>query len=327
MIVMLPTITILIPTKNVAPYIDQVLRSIFNLDYPKELFDVWILDGFSTDGTKEIAKKYPVVFRESARNVPAFYNLVMSEIKGDIVALGDGDAIVDTQWLKTLVSHFDDPRVAGAGGLCLTANPERIVPRVIGYELKARYEVMPESISRIATMNVLYRKSALLEVGGFDERFDTGYDTDIGHRICSAGYTIHFDPKAIVYHYNRPTLRSYYRQQFTYGKNTAKLYLQHLHIAAGDEVTPFWMNVQPFIYVVIVLALFAGFIFSPAYILGVLLLAGLLVSYFVSAARLSIRERDASALFFVVLCFIRGAAWTIGGGWYAITSLANSRSR
>ena len=318
---MYPYVTILIPTKNVAPYIDQVLQSIFDLDYPQDLLDVWILDGFSTDGTREILKKYPVIIRECGCNVPAFYNSVLKEIKGDLVGLGDGDAIVDRQWLKFLVPHLTNPSVAGAGGLCLTANPEHIVPRVIGYELKERYERMPESISRIATMNVIFRKSVLLEIGGFDDRFATGYDTDIGHRVCGGGYSIYFDPKAIVYHYNRPTLRSYYRQQFVYGKNTAKLYLQHIHIAAGDDVTPIWMNIQPFIFVLIAASLLSAVFIPMAGFIGVLLLLGLLVLYLVSAIRLSFKERDATALFFIILSFVRGIAWTAGGIWFVLSSV------
>jgi len=322
-----PFISILIPTKNVGPYIDQVLRSVFSLDYPKDLYDVWILDGFSTDGTRETALKYPVIFRESRCNVPAFYNAVLPEIKGEIVALGDGDAIVDPQWLKTLVPHFDDPKVAGAGGLCLTANNDRLIPRVIGYELKARYERMPSSISRIATMNVLYRKSALLEVKGFDERFDIGYDAEIGHKICAAGYIISFDPKAIVYHYNRPTLSSYYRQQYVYGKFTAGLYLSNTRIATGDEVTSFWMNIQPFIYAIIALSFLIAIFFPPAGLIGVIFLLGLLILYTVSAAQLSVKEKDVTAMFFVVLCFVRGFAWTAGGAWFVLSSLKKGKER
>ena len=323
---MAPFITILIPTKNVAPYIDQVLRSVFSLDYPKELYDVWILDGCSTDGTKEIIKKYPVILRESRCNVPTFYNAVLPEIKGEIVALGDGDALVDPQWLKTLIPHLSDLKVAGAGGLCLTANNDRLIPRVIGYELKERYEKMPSSISRIATMNVLYWKSALLEVGGFDERFDIGYDAEIGHKICAAGYTISFETKAIVYHYNRPTLRSYFRQQYRYGKFTAGLYLSNTRIAAGDEVASFWMNIQPFVYATIAASLLIAIFFPPAGFIGVIFLLGLMIHYTVSAVQLSVNEKDITAMFFVVLCFVRGIAWTAGGAWFVLSSLKKEKN-
>lgn len=324
---MYPFVTILIPTRNVAPYIDRVLRSLQDLNYPKDRFEIVILDGFSTDGTLEIAKKYPVTIHEGSWNVPAFYNRVLTDLRGELIAFGDGDAIVDKEWLNVLTAHFSDTRVAGAGGLCLTANPEHLVPRVIGYELKDRYERMPGTISRIATMNVLYRKSALIEAGGFDEALDTGYDTDIGHRICGRGYLIHFDPAAIVYHFNRPTLASYFRQQYIYGRNVAGMYLRNIHIAAGDEVTSFWMNIQPFVYALLGFVFIGALVFPVSGIVAVLIAAGLFLAYLLSACRLALHEKDVSALFFVVLCFVRGIAWTAGGAAYVVGTVVHSKDK
>lgn len=50
-------VSIVIPTKNNADTIEKCLASIRNLDCPCEL-EVIIVDGNSTDGTVEIAKKY-----------------------------------------------------------------------------------------------------------------------------------------------------------------------------------------------------------------------------------------------------------------------------
>jgi len=321
---MVPFVTILVPTKNVAPYIGQVLQSLMDLDYPKDRLEIVVLDGFSDDGTTDIIKKFPVILHEGGWNVPEFYNRVMNTVNGEIIAFGDGDAIVDKTWLKTLIPHFEDQQVAGAGGLCLTANPEHLVPRVIGYELKARYECMPKNISRIATMNVAYRKSSLLDIGGFNETLDTGYDTEIGHRLRHAGYFIHFDPKAVVFHYNRPTIRSYFRQQYIYGRNIARMYVQNVHIAAGDEITPVWMNIQPFLYSFIFLSLVAAILFPVAVIPGLGVLLCLFFVYTFTAIKLSYQEKDMRALFFIVLCFIRGIAWTLGGASYTILALKNT---
>jgi len=316
--VALPFVSVLVPTKNVAPYIGKVLDSLLNLDYPKDRLEIIVLDGYSTDETLELIRKYPVGVRISGSNVPAFSNKTLPDAVGELIAFGDGDAVVDRSWLRSLVRHFTDSGVAGAGGLCLTANPESIVPRVIGYELRMRYERMPETILRIATMNVVYRKSVLLSLGGFDERLDTGYDTEIGHRITRAGFRIRFDPEAVVYHFNRPTLWSFFCQQFTYGKNVAGMYLSHRHLAKGDEVTPLWLNLQPFLYAAIAILLILS-VFSPvAPLLGLLLFFFLLLSYLISAVRLALHSRDPSALFFVILCFVRGIAWTLGGAWFAI---------
>lgn len=309
-----PFVSIFIPTKNVAPFIDTVLQSLLHLDYPKDRYEIIILDGFSTDGTDRIARQYPgVIVYQSNSTVPAFYNRILKDTRGEIIAFGDGDAVVDPQWLKILVPYLSDPVIAGAGGLCGTANPEKIVSRIIGYELKARYEGMPSTVERIATMNVIYKKRVLGEVGGFDERLGTGYDTDIGHRILHAGYLIRFDPKAVVFHYHRSTISSYFRQQFNYGKNAPALYIKQIHIAAGDAVTPFWMNIQPFIYAAILISLLLSPVIPHAFSGALLMIIFLTVVYSISAVRLSMQVRDPSAIFFFILCFIRGIAWTIGG--------------
>ena len=162
-------------------------------------------------------------------------------------------------------------------------------------------------------MNVLYWKSALLEVGGFDERFDIGYDAEIGHKICAAGYTISFETKAIVYHYNRPTLHSYSRQQYKYGKFTAGLYLRNTRIAAGDEVASFWMNIQPFVLCANCCIIIDCYFFPAGRVYRCYFSFRTIDNYTVSAVQLSVNEKDITALFFVVLCFVRGIAWTIGG--------------
>ncbi len=71
------------------------------------------------------------------------------------------------------------------------------------------------------------------------------YDTDLGFRISAKGYKIAYEPTAVCFHFNRPTIKAFYRQQLQYGKNTLKLYFKHGHLARGDEITDIGMNIQP----------------------------------------------------------------------------------
>ena len=319
--IMYPQVTILIPAKNVVDYIDKVIQSVMNLNYPKDKIEIIILDCFSTDGTIKALSKYPVKIIQEDCNPPTAYNHVLDSAKGEIIAFGDGDAIVNKNWLKQLVKHLDDPKVGGAGGLCLTANKDKIVPRVVGYELQYRYERMPDNISRIATMNVVYKKSVLREVGGFEEKLDTGYDVEIGHKIIRLGYKIAFDSEAIVYHYHRDNLRSFLKQQYTYGINLSKLYLENSNIAKGDEVTSLWMNVQPFIYSFIGVLLLISLFSQIVLILTIGFIIVLLSIYFISAIRMAYKYKDPSALFLIVIYITRGIGWTLGGARYALSLL------
>ncbi len=51
-------VSIIIPTKNNGDILEKCLASIQNLDYPKDRYEVIVVDGHSTDDTVEIAEKY-----------------------------------------------------------------------------------------------------------------------------------------------------------------------------------------------------------------------------------------------------------------------------
>jgi cellulose synthase/poly-beta-1,6-N-acetylglucosamine synthase-like glycosyltransferase len=309
-------VSIIVPTLNSESTIDECLRSILELDYPKQLLEVIVIDGGSTDKTTELAKAHPVKLVFSQLNPPAAYNLVLKNIVNPIIGLIDSDAKVEKQWLRKLVKHLDDPKVAGASGTVETWNRDKLVPRVIGYELSYRYRRLPGTVERVATMNLLLKKKVTMEIGGFDEALPTQYDTDIGARLTQAGYSIAFDPEAICYHFHRPTLRKFFKQQYKYGQNTWKLYLKHPKLARGDRITDWWMNTQPILYAVAALLLLISVATNFHVIPSLIFLALTLVTtlhYIFSAAKISIIFHDTSAMYLIVIYFTRAVAWTLGG--------------
>ena len=312
----LPGVSIIVPTLNSGSTIDECLRSVLELDYPKELLEVIVIDGGSTDDTMEVAKGHPVKVVYSQLNPPEAYNMVMKDIEFPIIGLVDSDAKVEKQWLMKLVKLLDDPKVAGASGTVDTWNKDKLVPRVIGYELISRYRRLPDTVERVATMNLLLKKKIVEEIGGFDETLPTQYDTDIGARLAQAGYRIAFDAEAMCYHFHRPTLKTFFKQQYKYGQNTWKLYLKHPKLARGDKITDWWMNAQPIIYavafVLLLISIVTGFHLIPS--LAFLALVTLtILHYIVSAARIAVSFSDASAMYLIVIYFTRAIAWTVGG--------------
>ena len=312
----LPGVSIIVTTFNSEPTIDECLRSILELDYPKHLLEVIVIDGGSTDATTERAQKYPVKVMYSQLNPPAAYNLVLKDVKNEVIGLIDSDAKVEKSWLRKLVKHLDDPKVAGASGTVKTWNSDSLVPRVIGYELNYRYQRLPDTVERVATMNLLLKTKVTREISGFDEALHTQYDTDIGARLAEAGYKIAFDAEAICYHFHRPTLLAFFKQQYKYGQNTWKLYFKHPKLAKGDKITDWWMNTQPILYGVAAIFLLAsivtGFNIIPSAVF-LAIVAITLLHYTVSAARISIIFHDPSAMYLIVIYFTRAVGWTLGG--------------
>lgn len=320
----LPGVSIIVATLNSESTIDECLRSILELDYPKHLLEVIVIDGGSKDATSERVKAYSVKLVSSRLNPAAAYNLVLKTAENEIIGLIDSDAKVERRWLRKLVKHLDSPSVAGASGTVETWNNDKLVPRVIGYELTYRYRRLPETVGRVATMNLLLKKKAALEVGGFDEALSTQYDTDLGARLVKAGYRIAFDIDAICYHFHRPTLRAFFKQQFKYGENTWKLYIKHPQLAKGDRITDWWMNIQPILYVVgvvfLILSLVTNFNLIPVTIF-LALVTITTINYIFSAAKISFMFQDPLAMFLVMIFFTRAVAWTLGGATSLIQTI------
>ena len=309
-----PRVTIIVATRNSERTINECLGAIFELNYPKDFLEVIVVDGCSKDATVQIAEKYPVKVISTPLNAPAAYNYALKMTSNEVLGFIDADAKVEKEWLSKLIPSLDDPQVAGVSGSIETWNTENLWARSIGYDLKNRYARLKKHAVRIATMNLLLKKSVIEAVGGFDENLPSQYDTDLGFRITSSGYKIVFEPSAKCYHFHRSTVSGYFRQQLQYGKNTTKLYFKHADLIKGDEITDFGMNIQPALMLTAIVLFFLGLIeiLRPLWFGSALLIAFIFVYYVFSAAKLSIKFKDGVAMLMVVLYFVRAFAWLTG---------------
>jgi cellulose synthase/poly-beta-1,6-N-acetylglucosamine synthase-like glycosyltransferase len=322
-----PKVSIIVATLNSERTIDECLKAIFELDYPKDLLEVFVVDGCSKDATVEIAKKYPVKVISVPLNAPAAYNYAMKIVSNEILGFIDADAKVEKEWLNKLVTYLVDSDVAGVSGSIETWNTDNLWARSIGYDIENRYRRLKTYVNRIATMNLLLKKSLIEEVGGFDETLPTQYDTDLGVRITSKGYKIAFNPSAKCAHFNRSTVSSYFKQQLHYGKNTLKLYLKHANLIKGDEITDFGMNIQPLLILAVIFFFLLGLpeILRALWYVSALILAFIFVYYVFSAAKLSVKYRDGVAMLMVVLYFVRAVAWLTGAAITTVRFLLNGK--
>ena len=320
-------VSIIIATLNNEQTIGECLKAVCELNYPKDSLEVIVVDGCSTDSTVKIAEKYPVKVVSLPLNAPAAYNYAMKIARHNVLGFIDSDAKVEKEWLNKLVPYLVDVEVVGVSGGIKTWNTENPWARSIGYDLAYRYSRLKKYATRIATMNLLLKRSIIEELGGFDEHLPSQYDTDLGFRITRMGYKIVFDSTAKCYHFNRTSVGAFYKQQLQYGKNTLKLYFKHAKLAKGDEITDIFMNMQP-VLILTVLALFLlGIIevLRPLWYASALILAFVTVYYIYSAAKLSIKFKDKAAMRLVVLYFVRAFAWLIGAAITAVRFLAGDR--
>lgn len=310
----LPKVSIIVASMNNEDTIAQCLEALLSQNYPSDHFEIILMDGCSKDKTVQIAQTYPIRVISIRLNCPAAYNYAQKIASHPILGFVDSDAKVEKDWLRKLVPRLDEAGVAGVSGSIDTWNQDNPWARNIGYELKRRYKRIGKYTSRIATMNLLLKKNVIEEVGGWDEGMPSQYDTEFGFRLAAKGYKIAYEPSAVCYHFNRPTLKAFYRQQLQYGKNTLRLYFKHGHLAKGDEITDVGMNIQPVWILATVVSFLVGIVplLRPLwYITGILALA-MLVYFIYSAAKVAGEYKDASIPRLVVLYYVRATAWFNG---------------
>jgi glycosyltransferase involved in cell wall biosynthesis len=212
---MYPTVSIVINTLDRAVELQQTLKSMLWLDYPGE-FEVIVVNGPSKDNTEAVVASWLSHIRFGKceiANLSVSRNIGICMAQGDIVAFIDDDAIPEPEWLTQLVKPYVDPMVGGAGGFVFDYT---------GYNFQYEYAVVdrfgnadrsqsgpapafafPKSYQfpHLLGCNSSFRRTALLEVHGFDEEFEYFLDeTDLCLRIIDHGYTITQLPCAFVHH-------------------------------------------------------------------------------------------------------------------------------
>jgi len=309
-----PKVSIIVAAYNSQETIEECLKSIMAQNFPEDFFEVIVMDGGSKDSTVKIAERFPIKVVSIRLNAPAAYNYAMKIASNPILGFIDADAKVEKDWLNKLLPYLSDPKVAGVSGSIETWNSQNPWARSIGYEIKNRYRRIGKYTGRIATMNLLLKKVVIEEAGGWDEKLPSQYDTDLGFRLSARGYKIAYEPSAVCYHFNRPTLRAYYRQQMQYGKNTLKLYFKHGNLARGDEITDVGMNIQPALLLAVVVFFLVGIVpvLRVLWAFSGLIFLAIVVYFVYSAVKVSVKFHDSTALRLFLLYFVRAAAWFVG---------------
>ena len=129
-----PFISVVIPARNAEDIIENCLKSLRELDYPKDRMEVIIADGLSTDRTREIAESYGAkVIANPGLRVVSGRNIGFEAAQGELIAFSDADCVMDRYWLKNSIKYFEDERVAGIGGPNLVPQSESAFGKAAGF--------------------------------------------------------------------------------------------------------------------------------------------------------------------------------------------------
>lgn len=206
------SVAFLIPAYNEVEAIGDCIRSLdaaANCSVPCRIY---VVDNGSTDGTGAVAMDELRRCQASKGEVlscgqigkAAALNLGLDCIEEDIVVRVDADTVVLPSLLQKLLPHFSDPDVGGAGGLPLPRDESFLLAKMRAIEVYYNIGFLRVAQGAIDAVMVIpgilsaYRRSLLIEVGGFAEGLN-GEDTDMTVRIGRLGYRIVADPSIHVF--------------------------------------------------------------------------------------------------------------------------------
>ena len=234
-----PSITVLIAARPGQTEIKAVAAS-RALDYPADKLEIIVARG-----------KQPSAQRNAA----------LKAARGDLIYFLDDDSAPEPGNLRRAVAHFSDPKVQMVGGpnLCPREAPplEQVFALVLASWLafgpsRARYaavgQVRATNEKELILCNLLARRQAMLELGGFNEALYPNEENALMDELQKRGGKLIYDPQLLVHRRPRSSLRSFARMLMTYGRGRAEQF--RLHPTPGSA-----LNFVPPLFCLYLLAL------------------------------------------------------------------------
>ena len=250
----LVSISVIVPVRNEEPHIANTLDRLLDLDRNNLDVEILVIDGRSTDRTREIIAEYSErhpgirLCDNPHRLSSAARNIGITESQGDFVVVIDGHCeIPSPDYLHHIVDAFES-----SGADCL-GRPQplfttdaTLLQRAIAVGRSSWLGHHPASFIysnqerdvRAISVAVAYRRSIFDKVGLFDPRFDACEDCELNHRIDKAGLRCRFVPQMAVVYKPRTSLHGLFRQLARYGRGRVRLGMKHPETLSLVSCTP-----------------------------------------------------------------------------------------
>jgi cellulose synthase/poly-beta-1,6-N-acetylglucosamine synthase-like glycosyltransferase len=308
-------ISIIIPAYNAEKTIAQCIHSLLHQTEPQENYEIIVVNDGSTDRTEELLKSLGIKYCSQINQGPAAArNKGVALAQGDIILFTDSDCVAERNWIREMTAPFKNPKIAGVKGR-YQSTQKGIIPRFVQLEFEERYRLLEKYnyIDFVDTYSAGFRKEVFLAVGGFDPSFPqaNNEDVDLSYRLAQKGYTMVYNPKAIIYHQHPKTLSNYLRIKFWRGYWRLMVYQRYPKKALKDTYTPFSLKAQIALFYLLILSIPIPIFITGTYPLPPLIFASFLITTLPFSYAALIKD-PLVAILSPFLIFLRAAAIGLG---------------
>jgi len=207
-----PTVTIAIPAYNEALTITKSIKSIINLNYPKDKLEIIVINDYSKDKTKEVVEKIikknnqfciKLINKKNNQGKAYALNSALEIASGEIFGCLDSDSYVDKDSLNLLIPHLFNQKTAAVISSIKVINQKSILGKVQRMEyfmvtLTRKLMSLIDTLYTTPGVLSVYKTKILKKLGGFDTNCLTE-DFEIAMRLRYNNYNVKMEPESITY--------------------------------------------------------------------------------------------------------------------------------
>jgi len=228
-----PSVTIVVLTRQRSESLKRTLEALKNLTYPS--YEILVIDNLSTDNTAQVAQAAGVRYIYCSKpGVSMCRQTGIDAANTPIVAMCDDDCVPVPGWLDHMVRrHTEDPDLALLGGHIINIGfGENRIYKGRGILLEnsiTQFVEDPRDAFYYGSANIAFKRDAIQSVGGYDPFFRTGgyEEADLITRLKVYGYTVAYEPEAVVEHHHVDT--SFRHNRIFYTNQLLRLYYHMKH--------------------------------------------------------------------------------------------------
>lgn len=235
----LPQVSILVPAKNESAVLADLVYSLFQLDYPSDRLDIWIVDDGSTDETPEILSKLQTQFpalqvhrRESTGGKSGALNAVFPFTHGEILLICDADALLPENFLRQTVPLFQKKAIGAVQVRKAIANADtNFLTRCQQMEMICDsflqiHRIAVGGMTELRGNGMLVRRELLEKCKGWNEDTVTD-DLDLCFKLYLVGTEIEFVTVPIIQEQGVTTWRQLWHQHYRWAEGGYQRYLDY----------------------------------------------------------------------------------------------------
>lgn len=227
--------TLIAPIRNEIKFISKFLESLLQQDYPKYLLEIFLIDGLSTDGTREIIEQYKNQYEfiklldNPYKTVPYALNIGLKHAKGDIIIRLDAHAEYPSNYLSTLVFYLNKLNADNVGAVAETLPANfSLKAKAIAIAMStsfgvgnATFRIKKKFTDEYIEVDTVpfgcYRRDVFERIGLFDEELTRNQDNEFNERLKKAGGKIYLIPSIKIKYYVRENYSKLFRMFYQYG--------------------------------------------------------------------------------------------------------------